>query len=178
MQIHWGVVNVAHIDYAQLIWNDMVLQARQFKKATNSKIPFTRYTKLLISLFMHEDPEIDQRIKDKYHTSNMDQMYSRVRIQKTSTTKQGLRIPDLLLTEAVQNTDAFIVYDEAQRNDSVGLTSSKTKTAVKGVGKGKKVPTSRTKKSSRQPKRKLTIRDEPTDESPVKIVKRQEGSSV
>lgn len=45
--IFWGIVKVKSIDYAQLIWDEMVLQ--QTKMKPTSKIPFYRFTKLLIA---------------------------------------------------------------------------------------------------------------------------------
>ena len=44
MQIYWGIIKYEPIDYAQLIWKDMVHQAQQFKKASTSRIPFYRFT--------------------------------------------------------------------------------------------------------------------------------------
>lgn len=114
---------------------------------------------------MHTYSDIDLRLEDKIHTTAMDHMYSRARIQKTSTEKQGMRIPERMLTDVVRNTKAFEEYDNAQRNNSVGLTTKKGKTAAKGTTKSKIVANSRTKKVTCQPKKKLTtIRDEPTDE--------------
>jgi hypothetical protein len=165
MQIFWGVVKVATIDYAQLIWEDMVLQARQFKKASNSRIPFYRYTKCLIAHFMHIYPDIDRRSEDKEHTTAMDHMYTRTRIQKTYTQKQGIRIPLSLLTEAVLTTKAYEVFDDAQRNNIVGLTQMKKGKTSKTATTIKTIPKSRTKKVTLQPKKKVTaLRDEPTDD--------------
>ena len=143
----------------------MVHHARQFKKASTSRIPFYRFTKCLIAHFMHTYSDIDLRLEDKIHTIAMDHMYSQARIQKTNTEKQGMRIPERMLTDVVRNTKAFELYDNAQRNNSVGLTMKKGKTAAKSATKSKIVAKSRTKKVTRQPKKKLTtIRDEPTDE--------------
>lgn len=114
---------------------------------------------------MHIHPDIDRRLEDKNHTTAMDHMYTRTKIQKTNTEKQGMIIPERLLTEAVRNTKAFELYDEAQKNNSVGLTMKKGKTEAKSATKSLIVPKSRTKKVTRQSKKKLTtLRDEPTDE--------------
>ena len=67
MQIFWGVVKQAKIDYGQLIWMDMVNHARQFHKSSTSKIPFYRFTKCLIAHFMEKYPDIDRRSEDKKH---------------------------------------------------------------------------------------------------------------
>ena len=69
MQIFWGIVKQANIDYAQLIWEDMVYQARQFQKASTTRIPFYRFTKCLIAHFMKIHPDIDRRLEDKKHTT-------------------------------------------------------------------------------------------------------------
>ena len=94
----------------------------------------------------------------------MDHKYSRSRIHITNTTKQGMRVPDRLLTDAVKNTVAYTDYDYAQKNDSVGITLKKTK-ATTGEGVGKVQRKSRSKKIERAPKKKLvTKRDQPTEE--------------
>ena len=79
---------VSPIDYAKLIWDDMIHQASKFQEDDKAKIPFGRVTKLLIAHFMKTIPEIDPRQDDKFHTPAMDQTYSRARILPTSTKKQ------------------------------------------------------------------------------------------
>ena len=114
---------------------------------------------------MQIHPDIDRRVEDKQHTTAMDHMYSRTRIQKTNTKKQGMRIPASLLPEAILSTEAYKIYDEAQRIDKVGLTETKKGKTSKAAAKIKTIPKSRTKKVTIQPKKKVcTLRDEPTDD--------------
>lgn len=80
-----------------------------------------------------------------------------------------MRIPEWLMTEKIHKSHAFQVYDEALKNQTVGMaktkaaTTAKALTTTKGGEKGKKLVI-RSKKIARQPKRKLTITDETTKE--------------
>lgn len=156
MQIFWGVVKQANIDYAQLIWVDFVNHAKQFLKSTTARIPFYRFTKCLIAHFIKNYPEIDPRLEDKEHRPSMDHKYSKTRIQKTNTEKQGMRIPDNLISDAVRSTEAYKVYDEAQSINKVGLTETKKKRTSRAAATIKTIPKSRTKKVTFEPKKKVT----------------------
>ena len=109
----WGVVKNKHIDYAQLIWDEMIFQASKFKLNPKAKIPFYRYTKLLISRFMDKHNDIGKRPDDKHFSESMDYVYTQSKIHSTSTTKQGMRIPDYLLTDVIRETKAYSTYDQA-----------------------------------------------------------------
>lgn len=89
LQLFWGVINLAHIDYTQLIWSDMVNQQNQFSKDPKAKIPFARFTKILIAHYMKKDSEIDPRLEDKLHSPAMDKPYTWVRIQGTTLKRKG-----------------------------------------------------------------------------------------
>jgi hypothetical protein len=169
MQIFWGVVKQAQINYAQLIWVDMVNHARQFLKSSTSIIPFYRFTKCLIAHFIEKYPDIDCRSEDKKLTPSVDHKYSKTRIQKTNTQVQGMRIPDNMIPDDVRDTEAYILYDEAQKIGKVGLTQTKkrrtSKKQTSTASTIKTIPKSRTKKVTRELKKKVTnLQDEPTDD--------------
>ena len=157
LQFFWGVINKANIDYAQLIWDDMLFQADGIKKQEDKKVPFSRFTKLLVRHFMNKYSDIDPRIDDKQHTPSMDILLSSARVQTTSTTKRGMRIPECLLTDEVRATEAYNIYDAAEESGQVGAKSWK-------------VPPNRSKKVTRQPKRKLKLINEPDEPVPEEAV--------
>lgn len=149
-----------HIDYARLVWDDMVYPARQFVSKKSYKVSFVRYTKLLISHFMAEDAKIDKRLDDKYHSEDMDHILSKVRIHGTNTTNKGKIILDFLLSETVKATEVYKTYDAAKITGLVGITEPSKKSTRSGRGRGRGKKAGSSGRVTRATKKKTTQRDE------------------
>ena len=90
LQVFWGFVNQEKIDFAALIWEDILFQMRKAFK----QIPFVRYTKVLISYLLDLHKDIDRRPTDReVHPYMLDKTFRKVYFPKGSTHKQGTRLP-------------------------------------------------------------------------------------
>lgn len=168
-----------HIDYASLIWDDMIYQSRQFESKAKYKVAFVRYTKLLISHFIMEDPTIDRRFDEKYHSEEQDHILTRLRTHSTNTTRRGRRIPEFLLSDVVKETEAYKTYDVAEIAAIVGVTEAKKKIKTIGIGRGrggKKVSDSIS--VTRKTKKKTTLRDEELTEQEKGEIVAQEKLNI
>lgn len=117
-----GIVNLKQIDYGQFIWDDMV---HHIQRGYN-KIPFVRFTKLLIDHFLDTYDDIPKRLDDEdIHTAKQEHAVTMIKVQSSSTRKQGKRLPDFLLTESVQATKAYKQYDIAFQVKCIRLVKIK-----------------------------------------------------
>ncbi|GKD31778.1 hypothetical protein Tco_1242556 [Tanacetum coccineum] len=149
LQILWGVVNKVHIDYAKLIWDDIIFQTVHPRRKADT-IPFPRYTKLIINHILSIKQDIPKRANEPVHTPGEDDPIISIRIGCSSTKVKGMRIPEVLLNDVIRETTAYKVYDadfrgsevltiQPQPVESTRGTHRKTKTKQGGEKKGKQV---------------------------------------
>lgn len=118
LQIFWDMVNIKLIDYASLIWEDLV---KHIQKG-GEKIPFVRFTKLLIHNFLEEFDYIPQRLDDEdKHTVKNEPTLKMIKILGTSTRKQGIKLPDCLVTDKVKVPKCYKYYERALKEEKVGF---------------------------------------------------------
>ncbi|GKB84088.1 hypothetical protein Tco_0956360 [Tanacetum coccineum] len=110
LQILWGVVNKVHIDYAELIWEDIIFHIMHPRYKADT-IPFPRYTKLIINHILSIKQDIPKRANEPVHTPGEDESISRIKIGFRSTKVKGMRIPEVLLNDVIRKTTAYKVYD-------------------------------------------------------------------
>lgn len=157
LQVFWGVVNLKHIYYASLVWDDFIQQSKSFKNKSKYKVHFFRYTKLLISHFMENHPDIDRRAEEKQHSPDHDHILSGVRIQATNTDKIRRKIPDFLISPVVKETTAYKTYEATEKAGVVGKIEKESKSVVtrKTAGRGREgKKASDTGSTTRQPRKK------------------------
>lgn len=118
LKLFWAMANVKKVDYASIIWEDFVWHIQH--KTIN--IPFIRFTKLLIKSFIREYDDIPQRLddEDKHTYRNEDTLRQIKRLDK-STRKQGMKLPDCLLTKKVMECKNYKYYAQALKEDKVGF---------------------------------------------------------
>jgi hypothetical protein len=159
LKLFWAMVNVKLVDYASIIWEDIVWHI-QHKSA---KIPFVRFTKLLIQSFLNEFDDSPQRLDDTdKHTFINEPTLKHLKRLDTSTRKEGMELPECLLTAKVKSCKNYKYYVQALKENKVGfldevpLPSSMQKKGKKGGKSGSSE--SSTKYVQKPHKRSLKIR--------------------
>lgn len=149
------MVNVKLIDYARIIWEDLVWHI-QHKSA---KIPFVRFMKLVIQNILNEFDDIPQKLDDEEkHTYRNEPTLKQVKRVYTSTRKQGLELPDCLLNEKVKASSNYKYYVQALKEGKVGfldeepLPFSMQKKSKKGSKFGSSESSTKSKKKRTHPR--------------------------
>ncbi|GJR70021.1 retrovirus-related pol polyprotein from transposon TNT 1-94 [Tanacetum coccineum] len=74
LQILWGMVTMSNLDYAELIWEDFKFQIENMKINTRKQelLPFSRFTKLIITHFLSLNDHISKRPQSYRHIIKLD----------------------------------------------------------------------------------------------------------
>ncbi|GJY21070.1 hypothetical protein Tco_0393636 [Tanacetum coccineum] len=74
LQILWGIVHSANLDYTSLIWDEFDWQAvdRTSRPSKMSKLIYTRFTKLIIDHFLSCNKSITRRSDAEMHSEGQD----------------------------------------------------------------------------------------------------------
>ncbi|GJQ89234.1 hypothetical protein Tco_0000373 [Tanacetum coccineum] len=109
LQLFHTVINQTNVDYAALLWWDIMNNVRQMKEA----IQYPRFIKLILADLMKKFPKIPQRIEEDYHSIKDD-----ILLVSVYTTRnvhiRGMLIPDTFLTEEIRATNDFKEYETVQ----------------------------------------------------------------
>ncbi|GJT43057.1 hypothetical protein Tco_0951772 [Tanacetum coccineum] len=113
-QMFHVVINRTNVDYAALLWWDLMNNVKQKKEA----IQYPRFNKLIIIDLMKKFPEIPQRIEEDYHSIKDD--IPLVSVYTTGDARvRGMLIPDEFLTEEIRATHGFKEYETVFLNVDV-----------------------------------------------------------
>ncbi|GKB11001.1 hypothetical protein Tco_0844924 [Tanacetum coccineum] len=107
MQIFHDVVNKVHVDYATILWSDILHCIIQKKNG----IQYPRFTKLIIADIMEKYESIPKRLEEEYHIIKDDAALVNVYTTREVTVR-GMQIPNDLLTDAIRDTRAYKDYVE------------------------------------------------------------------
>nr|GEY58965.1 retrovirus-related Pol polyprotein from transposon TNT 1-94 [Tanacetum cinerariifolium] len=66
-QILWGLYHRRHVDYAFLIWEDLVYQVEHKNQKKSNAMYYPQFTKVIIHYFMTKKPSIPRRNKVNWH---------------------------------------------------------------------------------------------------------------
>ncbi|GJY47957.1 hypothetical protein Tco_0437913 [Tanacetum coccineum] len=143
LQLFHAVINQTNVDYAALLWWDIMNNVRQKKEA----IQYPRFIKLILADLMKKFPEIPQRIEEDYHSIKDD--IPLVSVYTTGDVRiRGMLILDAFLTEEIRATNDFKEYE------SVFM-------------KGKKRKQSAEESSSPRQSHKITIKRKKPSTTPI-----------
>ncbi|GJT02351.1 retrovirus-related pol polyprotein from transposon TNT 1-94 [Tanacetum coccineum] len=176
LQILWGIVNRAHIDYAEMMWEEFTQSIHTFiedkknlaqhtqgkKKATLIVIPSVRFTKLII-YYLQSKHKFHPRPHSLLHLPNEEHVLGYLKFSAKGTKREvfGMPIPNYLITddirgeqyynaylEKVAKHQRYLVGEEEKKRKLVTETSEAPSLAKRS--KAGKVVKQRTKKSSLQ----------------------------
>ncbi|GJR65382.1 hypothetical protein Tco_0011447 [Tanacetum coccineum] len=128
-QILWGMYHNKTIDYAYLLWEDLVYQVENKNSKKNNDMYYPRFTKVIVDYFMAKDKGIPRRNKMFWHYDRDDFMFTTVRVisKHQDTQVYGAILPQHLTNQAMLESKAYMTY----RAYATGEKTPKPKTTKK-----------------------------------------------
>ncbi|GJR98108.1 hypothetical protein Tco_0270282 [Tanacetum coccineum] len=125
LQILWGVINRAHIDYAERMWEEFTQSIHTFtedkknlaqhtqgkKKATLIVIPSVRFTKLII-FHLQRKHKFHPRPESPLHLPTKEPILGYLKFSAKGTKREvfGMPIPNELITDDIRGADYYGAY--------------------------------------------------------------------
>ncbi|GKC48375.1 hypothetical protein Tco_1066097 [Tanacetum coccineum] len=125
LQILWGVINRAHIDYAERMWEEFTQSIHTFmedkknlaqhtqgkKKATLIVIPSVRFTKLII-FHQQRKHKFHPRPESPLHLPTEEPILGYLKFSAKGTKREvfGMPIPNELITDDIRGADYYDAY--------------------------------------------------------------------
>ncbi|GJW20995.1 hypothetical protein Tco_0031617 [Tanacetum coccineum] len=152
-QILWGMYHNKKVDYAYLLWEDLVFQVENKNSKKNNDMYYPRFTKVIVDYFMAKDQAIPRRNKMFWHHARDDFMFTTVRVisKHHDTQVYGAILPQHLTNQAMLESEAYKTYhayatgEKTPRPKSTKKkadSESSPKTKSTQAPKGKRIKTS------------------------------------
>ncbi|GJV61892.1 hypothetical protein Tco_1467992 [Tanacetum coccineum] len=137
MQMMYCFINNTHVDYAELLWEGLHYSLHH----PTSLIPYPRFTKIIISHYMTNFPEISRRARDRYHNLKDDDIMKNIFNSGRYKDKVGMKIPAWMILEEMKHTEHYRMYAEVFGID-VPLTQSQPTESTQGTHRTPSAPRS------------------------------------
>ncbi|GJT12880.1 retrovirus-related pol polyprotein from transposon TNT 1-94 [Tanacetum coccineum] len=108
MQMIYCFVNNIHVDYAELLWEEIYYSLHHL----TSSIPYPRVTKIIVSHYMTIFPKISRRDRDMYHNLQDDDIMKNIFNSGRHKDKVGMQILYWMITEEMKHTEHYKMYAE------------------------------------------------------------------
>ncbi|GKE79070.1 hypothetical protein Tco_1545190, partial [Tanacetum coccineum] len=128
MQMMYCFINNIHVDYAELLWEGLHYSLHH----PTSSIPYPRFTKIIISHYMTNFPEISRRARDTYHNQKDDDIMENIFNSGRHKERVGMKIPDWMISKEIKHTENYRIYVEVFGID-VPLTQSQPTDSTQGT---------------------------------------------
>nr|GEY09273.1 hypothetical protein [Tanacetum cinerariifolium] len=99
-------VNNIHVDYAELLWEGFHYSLEH----PTILIPYSRFTKLIVSHYMTAFPKISKRARNKYHNLEDDEMVKSIFNSGKNKAGVGMKIPSWIITDEMKLTENYRLY--------------------------------------------------------------------
>ncbi|GJR48860.1 hypothetical protein Tco_1316963 [Tanacetum coccineum] len=113
-QVLWAMYNQKNVDYVSLLWEDFMYQAdnREISSARKERMPYPRFTKVIIDYFISKDNSISMRNRINLHTARDDSLVGALKfVSKTEDfQKYGALIPDGMINDDIKLSTAYKTY--------------------------------------------------------------------
>nr|GFB80132.1 hypothetical protein [Tanacetum cinerariifolium] len=111
-QILWGLYHNRNFEYAFLIWEDLVYQAKHKNQKKSNEMYYPRFTKVIIHYFMTKKPLIPRQNRVNWHYVRDAILFSTINVvsRHQNTQQYGAILPIELTTEDIRNTKAYKEY--------------------------------------------------------------------
>ncbi|GKD58617.1 hypothetical protein Tco_1296126, partial [Tanacetum coccineum] len=143
LQILYGIVYSANLDYASLIWDEFEWQAvdKTSRPTKMSKLIYTRFTKLIIDHFLSCNKSIPRRSDAEMHSEGQDSPLTKMINKVEGKFKFGMEIPDTMITDAIKQSAGYKYYkhkkDESEKGKVVEELEEQHMSPIRsGRGKG------------------------------------------
>ncbi|GJT04845.1 retrovirus-related pol polyprotein from transposon TNT 1-94 [Tanacetum coccineum] len=100
MQMMYCFINNIHVDYAELLWEGLHYSLHH----PTSSIPYPRFTKIIISHYMTNFPEISRRARDIYHNLKDDDIMKNIFNSGRHKDRVEMKIPDWMISDEIKYT--------------------------------------------------------------------------
>ncbi|GJR95433.1 hypothetical protein Tco_0267607 [Tanacetum coccineum] len=184
-QILWAMYNQKNIDYVALPWEDFMYQAnnREISSARKERMPYPRFTKVIIDHFISKDNTISNRNRINLHTVRDDTLLDTLKfVSKTEDCQMyGAVIPDGMINDDIKLSKAYKTYLDYATGKVPPKKERKFKKPaspkLKTVPASPKEPTQKGKRVKRSAKKSTTV---PTTsvvirDTPVKSVSKNKA---
>ncbi|GJS57414.1 hypothetical protein Tco_0652198 [Tanacetum coccineum] len=135
MQMMYCFINNIHVDYAELLWEGLYYSLHH----PTSSIPYPRFTKIIISHYMTNFPEISRRARDIYHNLKDDDIMKNIFNSGRHKDRVGMKIPDWMISDEMKHTEHYRMYAEVFGID-VPLTQSQPTESTQGTHRTPSAP--------------------------------------
>ncbi|GJR20563.1 hypothetical protein Tco_0969090 [Tanacetum coccineum] len=137
MKMMYCFINNIHVDYAELLWEGLYYSLHH----PTSSIPYPRFTKIIISHYMTNFPEILRHARDIYHNLKDDDIMKNIFNSGRHKDRVGMKIPDWMISDEMKHTEHYQMYAEVFGID-VPLTQSQLTESTQGTHKTPSAPRS------------------------------------
>ncbi|GJX66056.1 retrovirus-related pol polyprotein from transposon TNT 1-94 [Tanacetum coccineum] len=112
LQILWGIVHSANLDFASLIWDDFEWQTvdRSSRPSKMSKLLYTYFTKLIINHFLSCNKSIPRRSNSELHSAQDDQPVTKLSNTVKGDYKFRMEILDTMISDAIKKSAGYKYY--------------------------------------------------------------------
>ncbi|GJV78705.1 hypothetical protein Tco_1514575 [Tanacetum coccineum] len=112
LQILWGIVHSANLDFESLIWDEFEWQTvdRSSRPSKMSKLLYTCFTKLIINHFLSCNKSIPRRSNSELHNAQDDQPITKLSNIVKGDYKFGMEIPDTMISDAIKKSAGYNYY--------------------------------------------------------------------
>ncbi|GKA48578.1 hypothetical protein Tco_0741536 [Tanacetum coccineum] len=135
MEMVYCFINNIHVDYAKLLWEGLYYSLHH----PTSSIPYPRFTKIIISHYMTNFPEISRRARDIYHNLKDDDIMKNIFNSGRHKDRVGMKIPDWMISDEMKHTEHYRMYAEVFGID-VPLTQSQPTESTQGTHRTPSAP--------------------------------------
>nr|GEW57149.1 hypothetical protein [Tanacetum cinerariifolium] len=164
----FAAFNQMNVDYVSLLWDDFMYQAnnREISSARKERMPYPRFTKVIINHFITKDNTISMRNRINLHTVRDDTLLGTLKfVSKTKDyQKYGALIPDGMINQEIMLSTAYETYlDYATRKvppEKARKLKKPASSKLKTIQKGKRVKRAAKKATTALPT-SVVIRDTP-----------------
>ncbi|GJX25107.1 retrovirus-related pol polyprotein from transposon TNT 1-94 [Tanacetum coccineum] len=110
-----GMFYKKNIDYVYLLWEYLMFQIENKEAKKTNKMPYLRFTKIIIDYFMSKDQSILRKNKMFWHTSRDDTMFTSMRCisRHKDTQVNGTILPKELTNQAMLNLFKLLKVPES-----------------------------------------------------------------
>nr|GEU51694.1 hypothetical protein [Tanacetum cinerariifolium] len=112
LEILWGIVHSANLDFASLIWDEFEWQIvkRSSIPSKMSKLLYTCFTKLIIEYLLSLNKSIPRRSNSKLHSSHDDHLITKLLNTTNGDYKFGMEVPDAMISDAITKRAGYKYY--------------------------------------------------------------------
>nr|GFA24080.1 hypothetical protein [Tanacetum cinerariifolium] len=141
--ILWWLYHKRNVDYAFLIWEDLVYQVEHKNQKKSNEMYYPRFTKVIIHHFMTKKPSIPRQNKVNSHYVRDDILFSTIKVvsRHQNTQQYGAILPIKLTTGDIRNTKAYKEYYACATGEAAPKPKASAKKKKSGFASSTTHPT-------------------------------------